>query len=184
LEFARKAFEEFETVLEKAPNNTVALASVASLYYHQKKFDDAEIWYRKVIEADPQNKDAYYTLGVISWARTFPTRQQARSQLGMKPEDPGPIRDAKVRSELATANLPVVEAGIQNLEQALNIDKEYDDAMAYMNLLYREKADLEDNQQAYQQNIEVAENWVQKSLETKKLKAARIAQQEATGITN
>ena len=53
------------------------------------------------------------------------------------------------------------------------MDKEYDDAMAYMNLLIRERADLTDNADDYKKQIEVADNWVQRALDTKKLKAAR-----------
>jgi hypothetical protein len=91
----------------------------------------------------------------------------------MKPEDPGPIKDKKVKEELKTQYLPLVNEGIQSLQKALDIDKEYDDAMAYMNLLIRERADLDDTPEQYQKDIEVANNWVQKTLETKKIKAER-----------
>ena len=37
---------------------------------------------------------------------------------------------------------PIIDEGMADLQKALDIDKEYDDAMAYMNLLIREKADL------------------------------------------
>jgi hypothetical protein len=67
----------------------------------------------------------------------------------------------------------MVDEGIANLQKALDIDKEYDDAMAYMNLLVRERADLLDNPDDYKKQIEIADSWVQKNLDTKKLKAAR-----------
>ena len=54
--------------------------------------------------------------------------------------------------------------------------------MAYMNLLIRERADLADTSDAYKKEIEVADNWVQKALETKKLKAARAAEKAQQGI--
>ena len=69
----------------------------------------------------------------------------ARAKLGMKPEDPGPIKDKKLKEELKAKWGAVVDGGIKNLEKALEIDQEYDDAMAYMNLLYRERADLSQN---------------------------------------
>jgi len=179
---AKKAHDEFLKVLEKSPNDAVALASIASLFYHQKKFDEAEEWYRKVIAADPNNKESYYTLGVIAWGRTFPKRMEARAQLSMKPEDPGPIKDKKVREEVAAANLPVVEEGMKNLEAALKIDPEYDDAMAYMNLLHRERADIQADVEAHKRDTDAADQWVQKTLETKKIKAARAEQKAAGGI--
>ncbi len=54
--------------------------------------------------------------------------------------------------------------------------------MAYMNLLIRERADLAESADEYKKEIEVADNWVQKALDTKKIKAERVAQ-KAGGIT-
>jgi hypothetical protein len=93
----------------------------------------------------------------------------------MKPEDPGPIKDKKLKEELKAQWLPMVEDGIKNLQKALDVDKEYDDAMAYMNLLIRERADLADTPEQYKKDIDTADGWVQKALETKKIKAERVA---------
>ena len=130
--------------------------------------DDAKQWYEKLISVDPKNKEAYYTFGVIAWTKTFAPRMEARAKLGMKPEDPGPIKDKKIREELTAKNGPIADEGIQNLQKALQIDPEYDDAMAYMNLLLREKADLEESPTAYKKDTDEADTWVQKSLETRK----------------
>jgi tetratricopeptide (TPR) repeat protein len=181
VEVAKKANEEYLKVLDQKPGDTLALASIASLYYHQKKFDEAETWYKKVIEADPKNKEAYYTLGVIAWGRTFPKRMEARSKLGMKPEDPGPIKDAKVRDELKMVNVPYIDSGVQSLNKALEIDPEYDDAMAYLNLLNRELADLQSDPAEYKKLIDSADAWVQKNLETKKIKTAREEAKKSKG---
>ena len=91
----------------------------------------------------------------------------------MKPEDPGPIKDKKVKEELKEKYAAMVDDGIANLQKSLDIDKEYDDAMAYMNLLIRERADLLDNPDEYKKQIDIADAWVQKNLDTKKMKAAR-----------
>jgi tetratricopeptide (TPR) repeat protein len=177
------AKDEFLKVLEKKPDDTTALASLASLSYNQassltgeqkaKKFDEAADWYKKLIVADPKNKEAYYSLGVIAWAKWYPALMTARAELRMKPEDPGPVKDKKVKDELKEKYAAMVDDGIANLQKALDLDKEYDDAMAYMNLLIRERADLVDNPDEYKKQIEVADSWVQKALDTKKLKAAR-----------
>lgn len=173
LKVAQEAHDEFQRVLELDQNNSLAMASIATLYFHQKKFDESEDWYNRLVKADPQNKEGFYTLGVIAWTRTFQKRMEARAKLGMKPEDPGPIRDRKVREEVKAVNLDIVNQGMANLEQALKIDPEYDDAMAYMNLLHRERADLQDTVEEYRKDTDAADNWVQKTLETKKIKAAR-----------
>jgi Tfp pilus assembly protein PilF len=173
VQMAKAAHDQFQKVLDQDPNNEVATASIASLYFNQKRLDEAEQWYRKLIAISPKNKEAYYTLGVIAWTRTFQPRMEARAKMSMKPEDPGPLKDKKVREQLKVKNMPVIEEGIKNLEQALQIDPEYDDAMAYLNLLHREKADLEDNPQEYKKETDIADNWVQKTLQTKKIKAER-----------
>ena len=161
----------------------MALAYLASLSYNQagalqgeekvKKLDEARDWNMKLIEADPKNKEAYYSIGVIAWSKWYPALGKARAELGMKPEDPGPIKDKKVKEELKTSYGAIVDEGITNLQKALEVDPEYDDAMAYMNLLIREKADLADSADENKKQVEVADNWVQKALDTKKKKAAR-----------
>jgi len=190
---ARAAEQEFHRVLEKDPNNALAIESLASLHYNQaqggqtldekvKKLDEAAKWYTRLAEVDPNNKTAFYSLGVITWAKWYPKLMEARNKLGMKPEDPGPIKDKKVRDELRAQWLTTVNQGIQHLERALQIDPEYDEAMAYMNLLIRERADLSETPDAYKKDIEVADNWVQKALDTKKIKAERAAQNANKGI--
>jgi Tfp pilus assembly protein PilF len=172
-QMADRALDQFQKVLQQDPKNDIATKSIASLYYNEKKWDQAEEWYKKGLQLNPTDKESYYTLGVIAWSKWYPVYGTARAKLSMKPEDPGPIKDKKVKEELKAQYLPLVDAGIQNLQKALDIDKEYDDAMAYMNLLIRERADLDDTPEQYQKDIEVANNWVQKTLETKKIKAER-----------
>ncbi len=183
VKMADTAMQEFKTVLEADPANAVALASIASLHFHQKEFDQAVDWYTKLIDSDPSNKEAYYTLGVIAWTRAFQPRMEARAELGMKPEDPGPLKDAEIRMKLKEENLPVIDAGLENLKKAIEIDEMYDDAMAYLNLLHRERADLMDTKEEYAAETEMADNWVDKTLETKKLKAAATQSIEAVGFT-
>jgi tetratricopeptide (TPR) repeat protein len=173
---AQAAHENFMKVLEVDPRNSVALAYIALLYFNQKKFEDARDWYLKLIAVDPANKEAHYTLGVISWTKSFQKRMEARAKLGMKPEDPGPLKDKKVRETVKAENLPTIEEGITHLEKALEIDKEYDDAMAYLNLLLRERADLADSKEAYEKDVQAADDWTQRTLDTKKLKASRMPQ--------
>jgi tetratricopeptide (TPR) repeat protein len=145
-----------------------------------KKLDEAKEWYSKLGEVEPTNKEAFYSLGVIAWAKAYSERMVVRAKLGMKPEDPGPIKDVKMREELKAKWGPVIDDGIKNLEKSLEIDPEYDDAMAYVNLLYRERADLSDTAEQFKQHSQTADNWVQKSLETKKIKAERVSKKGNT----
>jgi len=173
VQMAKAAHDEFMKVVEQDPRNSLAIASIASLYFNEKKFDEAREWHQKLIAVDPKAKESYYTLGVIAWTRSFQKRMEARAGMGMKPEDPGPLKDKKVREELRAEILPVIEEGIKSLEKALELDKEYDDSMAYLNLLHRERADVADTKEAYQADTDTADRWVQKTLETKKIRASR-----------
>ena len=193
LQNAKAANDQFLKVLEQEPKNTTAVTSLASLHYSEaqgtqgleakfKKLDEARDWYQKLAQLDEKNKEAFYSLGVITWAKWYPQLATARAKLGMKPEDPGPIKDKKVKEELKTQYGPMVESGMQNLQRALDIDPQYDDAMAYMNLLIRERADLADSSDEYKKQVDMADNWVQKALETKKIKAERAMKKGPGGI--
>jgi tetratricopeptide (TPR) repeat protein len=173
LRMAEAAHSAFLKVLEQDPKNTNAMAYIAQLYFNEKKFDDAREWYKKLIAVQPDNKEAYYTLGVIAWTKTFTPRMRVRAELGMRPEDPGPLKDKKAREKIKAVNMPMIEEGMQALEKAIALDKEYEDAMAYLNLLYRERADLQDTAAEWKKDTSEADSWVEKNLATKKLKAAR-----------
>ena len=45
--------------------------------------------------------------------------------------------------------------------------------MAYLNLLYRAKADLEDSPQGYRDDVAKADAWFQKVIDTRKAMAER-----------
>src|SRR5580658_7860265 len=145
MQFAREAKEEFLKVLERSPSDTTALNYLASLNYQQaqgmpdpeqklKKLDEAKEWYLKLIAVDPQNKEGFYSLAVIDWVKWYNAWMRARADLGLKSEDPGPIKDKKVKEELQTQYSAIIDDGMKNLQKALDIDPQYDDAMAYMNL--------------------------------------------------
>lgn len=181
-QMAKAAYDQFMKVLDQDTRNTVAMASVASLYLYQKKWDDAQQWYEKLVAVDPNNADAYYSLGFIAWSKWYPAYGTARVELGMKQDDPGPIKDKKVKQELKTKWLPTINAGLQALDKTLQINPEYEDAMSYENLLIRERADLLDSKEEYDGAIKVANDWVQKALETKKIKADRKEKKSGGGI--
>jgi tetratricopeptide (TPR) repeat protein len=187
VKLGQAARDEFMTVLRDNPKDKTAIAYLASLNFQQasaspdleaklKKLDEARDWYIKLTQVDPSNKEAWYSLGVIDWLKWYPKWQTARAKLNMKPEDPGPIKDKKVRDDLKATYGNLIDDGLANLQKALNNDPQYDDAMAYMNLLIRERADLSDTTEGYKTDVQTADNWVQKALEAKRIKAAKAAQ--------
>ena len=169
--FADNALREFTRVLDQDPSNSVAMNSIASLYLNQKQWDNAQQWYERIVATNPGDATAYYSMCFIAWSRWYPAYGEARRQLGMKHEAPGPMPAGTVKSDLRARFTPILDHGMQSLEKALALNPQYDDAMAYMNLLIREGADLLDSASEYQSQIAIANDWVDKALAAKRQKA-------------
>jgi tetratricopeptide (TPR) repeat protein len=181
---AASALQEFQTALGSNlddKNKLLAMQSLANLHYNMKDYVKAEEWNKKVIALDPNNKEAYYTLGVIAWTQFVAPYREALGAQGLKPEDPGPLKppktkkDPDLKADLKAKYWQRLTDGIEDEKKALQIDPEYENAMAYMNLLVRYRAILDDSQDQYAADWKEADNWVQKSLETTKKKAAKKA---------
>jgi tetratricopeptide (TPR) repeat protein len=176
---AEKALNGFKDVLTDDPGNSTALQSIASLYFQMKKMDDAKQWHQKVLDVVPDYKESHYTIGVICWTQSYEPRLQFRAEIGMQQEDPGPIRtrgrlnrsQREALTEVAGEVVPFIDEGLGALEKAIEIDPDYDDAMAYVNLLYRERADFAENNDDYDNLLAQADEWVQRALDTRKRKA-------------
>jgi tetratricopeptide (TPR) repeat protein len=175
---ADQAVEQYKAVLDKDPKNVNSVKGIAYLYLQEKKFEDAKTYYRKALEIDPNDPEPYYSVAVIDWTQSYQPRMEARAKLGLKPEDPlGTKKDKealKVCATLKDKNMSVVQDGIDNLDKALKLRPDYDDAMAYLNLLYREKADVECTDPAARTaDLKTADDWVDKTMATKKAKAEK-----------
>jgi len=102
----------------------------------------------------------------------------------MKQEDQFPIKDKKVKAELKEKWDPVIEDGLKDLDKTLEINPEYDDAMTYENLFIRERAYMADTKEEYDQQVNIAEAWIDKAMATKKSKEEKKAKQSSGGIVN
>lgn len=179
LDIAHKALDGFKAVLEEDPTNSTALQSIASLYFNMKEMELAKEWHGKVLDLQPENKESYYTIGVIAWTQSYEPRLEFRANAGLAQEDPGPIavRGRMNRSQREEFSAlkddigPKIEEGLKALDEAIKIDPDYDDAMAYVNLLYREKADLADTAREHDDLLATADQWVDRALDTRKRKA-------------
>ena len=168
---AEAATKGFSDVLQREPNNTVAMQSLGSLAFFQKQFDESKKWYQKLIQLDPNKKDAYYYIAVIDWTRAFQPDAETRAKTSMRPDEPGPIKDKKAREELKGVVDAPIKEGIEMLQKALTIDPNYDDAMGYLSLLYRQQADIADTPEDAKKITAQADEWMQKTLDVKKKKS-------------
>jgi len=76
---------------------------------------------------------------------------------------------------LAEKNNALVDEAIKSLQKAIELKPNYDDAMAYLSLMDREKADLERDKNAEAADLKEAETWVQKALDTRKQVAEKVS---------
>jgi tetratricopeptide (TPR) repeat protein len=174
LKIAHQAIDAYEDVLKTDPNNSNAIASIAQIYYYMKQFDKAKEYQRRLMEVEPNNPVPYYWIGVLDWAICFPRSQQMRKDLKIEfPKDPNNPSSlapfpAKARDELEKENGPLVKEGVEVLEKAIQLKPNDFETMAYLNLMYRQKADLEPDAAAREADLKQAEDWVDKALAVKK----------------
>ncbi len=178
---AKNAISAFENVLQLDSKNATALASIAQVYYEMKDFDKAKDYQRKRIEVEPNNPEPYYWIGVIDWAIVYPKRMGMRRDLNLvTPKDPLkpdtlPPLPEKQRAKLQQTNGQVVDEGVDALKKDIELKPNDADAYAYLNLLYREKADIEAQESARLQDVKTANEFVQKSLNIRKQNGAKEA---------
>jgi len=177
-----RAIEQYRKVIDLAPPEddsinparVTAVKGVAYLYLQMKRFDDAKDNYRKVIEFDPQDPEPYYSIAVIDWTETYQPRQEGRMKLGLKTDASLSAKNPNVCDMLRVKNWDKIQEGIDNLNKTLELRPDYDDAMAYLNLMYRERADVQCGDPAARKaDLQTADEWVDRTMAFKKAKAEK-----------
>lgn len=180
LRSAEQAIDQYQSVLDSGAEMTAKITStkgIAYLYLNMKKWDEAKTYYEKASDLDPNDPEPYYSIGVIGWTRCYQPRMEARAALNMRLDEHLSARkpeQKKVCDDLRMKNTSTIEEAIDNLNRAIQLRPDYDDAMAYMNLMYREKADLEcENPSLRAEDLKAADEWVDKAMAAKKRKAEK-----------
>ena len=168
LRTAQQAIDEYQKVIDANPSRDQKVNSakgIAYLYLNEKKWDDAKKYYRMASDLDQNDPEPYYSVGVIDWTACYQPRMEKRA-------------------ELKVQNASSIQEGIDSLNKAIQLRPDYDDAMAYLNLMYREKGDVEcDDLATRAEDLKTADHWVDETLRVKKAKADKAAQSAGGGIT-
>jgi tetratricopeptide (TPR) repeat protein len=181
-----EAIAEYKSVLEKIPDNLSAIDGLASILYQmagqpfdEKKFEESKVYHQKHIALKPQDPQPYYSIGVIDWAIAYRGNTEMRADYNkahinkqVKDTDPLP---PDVRTAYTQKYGPLVDDGIASLQQATKVNPEYDDAMTYLNLLYRRKADMVESSAERDGLTKQADDLLDK---VKEIKQKRSEQQE------
>lgn len=170
LALAQKALQGFNEILSKDPNDVTALKQVASIDFNIKKFEEAKVYQKKVIALDGNDAEAHYTVGVVDWIQAYKNAQTILAAEGLTDDGNGNVKKSKAACQkLQEQNGPLVDESLQYLQKAVDLNPTYDDAMQYLNLAYRRKADLEcGNDAARKDDLAKADEWSQKAMGARK----------------
>jgi hypothetical protein len=168
---ANQAIAIFQDVLAKDPNDVNSMKQIAGIYFNIKKLDDAKTWQKKVLAADPKDPEAAYTVGVIDWTQAHENLLKALAPAGFNDDGEGNVKvPKKIMDQVKEENAPLVEEALQYLNQAIANRANYDDAMAYLNLVYRRKADVDfGNADLVKQDVATAKDWNAKAMGARKV---------------
>ena len=181
---AKKAMNGFNEVLAKNPNDLDALKQIASIQRNIKHFDEAKATEQKIISLDPKDAEANYTIGVIDWTQAYKNAVQILGEQGLQDDGNGNVKMNKATcAKIKATNQPLVDEAMKYLNAAVEINPNYDDAMQYLNLNYRRKADLEcPNDAARKDDLAQADQWVQKAIGARKANEAAKEKKAAGGV--
>jgi len=182
---ANQAIEQYKAVIANDPKSINSLKSIAFLNMQMKNFEQAREYYKKAIDADPNDPEVYYSVGVIDWSQSYKDAAEIKGKEGLKVDDELKGKGSqKICDALKAKDGPSVEEGMKMLQIAIDKRQDYDDAMAYMNLIYRRKAnDMScEDAQARADFKKTADDWSDKAMAARKKKAEEAAKKTAGGI--
>ena len=181
IKMGNEAVKEFQDVLSVDPNNISAIDGIGSILfnmagtpYSREKFEESKTYHQKHIALKPEDPEPYYWIAVIDWTLSYRSNLEMRGKWrldhagkALKDDDPMPndIRDAYIKE-----NGQMIDEGIDNLKKALDLRPDYDDAMAYQNLLLRRKADEASAADERAGLLKQADDFVEKAKEIKQKK--------------
>jgi tetratricopeptide (TPR) repeat protein len=183
-----QAVAEFKEVLDKDPNNLSAIDGIGSILFQMggqpfdpKKFEESKTYHQRHIQLKPDDPEPYYWIGVIDWTLAFRGNGEMRMEynknnIKKQVKDDEPLPPA-VRAQYVEKYGALVDEGISDLQKAISLKPDYDDAMAYLNLLYRRKADMAASQEERASLIKQADELVDK---VKEIKQKRSEQPQQT----
>jgi len=191
---ANQAIAIFEEVLAKDPNDVNSLKQIGGIYYsiasptnpdqQRKNLENAKAWQKKVLAVDPKDPEAAYWIGMIDFTEAHQNILKVLGPAGITDDGAGNAKaPKKVMDPIKAENGPLVAEGLQYLNQAVANRSNYDDAMAYLNLLYRRKADVDyGDETARKEDVAMADEWRTKAMGTRKANEAK-KNAEPGGIT-
>jgi tetratricopeptide (TPR) repeat protein len=186
LTLAQKAIDGFNAVLAKDPNDLTALKQIASIDRNIQKYDEAKATEKKVIAVAPNEPEAYYIVGFVDWKLSYKNALAILTAEGFPTVDGmtgDPKKSKGACAKMQDQNTAMVNEGLEYLQKAVALNPSYDDAMQYIQLIYRLKAELEcGNDAARKADLAQADQWTQKALGARKENELKKEQKVGGGV--
>ena len=140
-----------------------------------------------MIAAAPNEPEAYYIVGYVDWTLAYKNALAILAADGL-PTVNGMTGDPKKSKgacqKLMDQNTDLVNEGLQYLNKAVELNPNYDDAMSYISLEYRLKAENEcgaNADTARKADLALADEWGNKSMGARKANEAAKEEKAAHG---
>jgi predicted Zn-dependent protease len=152
-----QAIDFFRNYLQGHPGDLDAVKSIATLYAKQGNFNESLNWYEKITLLDSKNPESFYVYGVVCYEKVAKN----------PPADPA-------------EKIAIIQKGENVLQKAIQMKPDYFEAMAYLNLLYRQQALVETDPAKQQALIAEADKIRNQAVEIiRKKKAAAAGQSKS-----
>lgn len=177
-----EALQEFRDTLKIAPDNLSALDGLGSILFQSAnvpldpaKYKESLFLFRRHTQLAPNDPEPYYWIGVIDWTTSFKFNKDIRAKFSASNQnasllDSDPL-PPDLRKTYAAECAPALDEGIESMKQAMALRSEYEDAMSYLSLLYRRKADVVENAEERATLLKMANDLVNTVKEIKQKKA-------------
>lgn len=175
MQYAETAIDAFKKYLEDYPDNEKVREYLLTTLVQTKRFDEALAYLRE--QGDPNDPDVvraqvniliqagrYDEAWQLAQRMTGPNQAEVLYSVGVSAWDQA-YRNPNLSYEQRSK---MVDTGLEALKRALDVKPDYFEAMAYYNLMFREKAKLELDGTKRLEYVALADEWMKKALDLRK----------------
>jgi tetratricopeptide (TPR) repeat protein len=174
---ATRALEQYSEVLRSNPSDVESLKGLAYLKLQLNEFDEAKEAYAKAMTLNPADPELLYAAAVANWS--IADRAIAAEKAKLDAETEYSLILSEGCSDVRAHSLADVDSGIAMLNKAISLRKDYVDAMTYMDLLYRLRAELEcGSKKNFKADIKQSNEWADRAAAARRKQAEAAAKED------
>lgn len=181
--WATKALDQYSEILRSNPSDVQSLKGLAYLKLQLNNFEQAKEAYAKAIALDPADPELLYAAAVANWSMA--NREITAGKAKLDAESEYSLISSDGCSDVRAKSLADVDSGITMLNKAISLRKDYVDAMTYMDMLYRLRAELEcGSKKNYKADIKQSGEWSDRAAAARKKQAEAAVKDSQEQVPN